>query len=214
MADYLLIINYHYSGMRRKTISYWSLVAVSVGLIGIFGLYDELNVYGYESQDHLDKVKNHTEKCKEKYESYKVIGESRFRIQNIVMTSLNDCIKTYKSPDWHSNFHNTEEIAMKILGLQSHNTQTDYKEFNKGIESKIEKMYTIGIGKEKYFVKFNICAGSDMEQFPEIHIKSDKEDKTVEFQKLIMPETCRVHEYKINAKYSESIVLSFAERQE
>ena len=199
--------------MIKKVIQHLSLFAIVVGVIGMFGFNSNFDAYASSQSDYEMTIKSTAEKCKQKHDSYRILGESEFRIQNIGMVSLNDCIKAYKGPNWNSNHHNIDGLIMELLELKSYSIITEKKDGVENMESKIEKLYTVGIGKEMHFVKFNVCAGSSMAQFPEVSITTDKENKTVKFQKLIMPETCRVHEYKVSAKYAESIVLSLLDLQ-
>ncbi len=78
----------------------------------------------------------------------------------------------------------------------------------KTLEPYTELLYTVNVGTEKYVIHFNVCAGEEAIEFPEILIKSSLDAVQMKSTKSIYPHSCHSYESTINAKYPNTITIT------
>lgn len=105
----------------------------------------------------------------------------------------------------------TKLVLISVLitaSLALYYNQESYAFANSGeTEAYTELIYSINVGTEKFLVHFNVCAGQDTIESPEVLLKSSLD--TVQFQstKAITANSCHSFESIIHAKYPSTIKI-------
>ncbi len=74
-------------------------------------------------------------------------------------------------------------------------------------EAYTELIYSVNVGTEKFLIHFNVCAGQNTIEFPEILLKSSLDTAQFQSTKAITANTCHSFESIIHAKYPSVIKI-------
>ena len=72
-------------------------------------------------------------------------------------------------------------------------------------------LYSINIGKDRYFVHFNVCVGEMPIKNPVVLVESNIDTVQINTEKKIVEDSCQNFEAIINAKHSQQIKISVME---
>ena len=105
--------------------------------------------------EQITVTKPRISQCEILFQSYKNIGEHRFKSKYSHLTYLKDCISLYKDPVWkYQGEDRHDKLYQRLLEIE---TKPEQKKLSEQPEVKI--LSKVNIGNEKYDVKFNVCAG-------------------------------------------------------
>jgi len=74
-----------------------------------------------------------------------------------------------------------------------------------------EILYSIDIGKDRYFIHFNACAGDQTLESPTILLESELETVQINSAKIIHANSCQDYEYQISTKSPDLIKITVME---
>ncbi len=158
--------------------------------------------------EQISVTKPRIKQCEILFQSYKNIGETKFKTKYSYINYLKDCIALYKDPIW------------KYLGDDRHDKL--YQRLSEIQKSKPEKKLSYeptvnilsktNIGYEKFDVKFNVCAGDKKIDKAKVLIKSQIESVEYGTNKDIPENSCRTYVTQINAKNPDNIFIVILEQ--
>ncbi len=159
--------------------------------------------------EQITVTKPRIKQCEILFQSYKNIGEHRFKSKYSHVTYLKDCMALYKDPIWkYQGDDRHDKLYQKLTDLQ----QAKPEQKKLSYEPEVKILSKINIGKEKYDVKFNVCAGDQKIDKAKVLIKSQIESIEYGTNKDIAENTCRTYVYQINAKNPDNIFITILEQ--
>ncbi len=159
--------------------------------------------------DQITVTKPRIKQCEVLFQSYKNIGEHRFKSKYSHVAYLKDCISLYKDPVWkYQGEDRHDKLYQRLIDIQ----QTKPEQKKLSFQPEVNILSKINIGKEKYDVKFNVCAGDKKIDKAKVLIKSQIESIEYGTNKDIAENTCRTYVYQINAKNPDNIFITILEQ--
>jgi len=74
-----------------------------------------------------------------------------------------------------------------------------------------EILYSINVGKDRYLIHYNVCAGDKSIVSPSIILESERDTVQVDSTKIIGPNSCQGFESIIDAKYPQLVKITIVE---
>ena len=158
--------------------------------------------------DQVTVTKPRIKQCEILFQSYKNIGEQRFKIKYSHINYLKDCISLYKDPVWNYQGEDRHDKLYKRLA----ELQQKPEQKKLSYEPTVNILSKIKIGDEKYDVKFNICAGDKKIDKAKVLIKSQIESVEYGTSKDVPENACRSYATQINAKNPDNIFITILEQ--
>ena len=153
-------------------------------------------------------TKPRIKQCEILFQSYKNVGEQRFKNTYLHVTYLKECITLYKDPIW--KYHG-EDRHDKLYDRLTELLQAKPEQKKLSDEPSVKILSKTNIGKEKYDVKFNVCAGDKKIDKAKVLIKSQIESVEYGTNKDIPENACRTYVTQINAKNPDNIFITILE---
>jgi len=174
----------------------------------IIRIDDELSEDPTLQADQVTVTKPRIKQCEILFQSYKNIGEQRFKTKYSHINYLKDCIILYKDPVWnHQGEDRYDKLYKKLTEIQQRPEQKKLS-----YEPTVNILSKIKVGDEKYDVKFNICAGDKKIDKAKVLIKSQIESVEYGTSKDVPENACRNYATQINAKNPENIFIIILEQ--
>ena len=158
--------------------------------------------------DQITVTKPRIKQCEILFQSYKNVGEQRFKVKYSHINYLKDCISLYKDPVWkYQGEDRYDKLYKRLTELQQKQEQKKLS-----YEPTVNILSKTKIGDEKYDVKFNICAGDKKIDKAKVLIKSQIESVEYGTNKDIPENACRSYATQINAKNPDNIFITILEQ--
>lgn len=141
--------------------------------------------------------------------TYKDLGQIKFVSKYFHVNYINDCVKLYKDPLWiYQGTDRIDKLYEKFLEFRQESKQVP----KLPIEPTVTIQSSTKTGTEKYFIKFNICAGDAPLDKAKVLIKSEIESVEIGSTKDIPANSCRTYETQLHAKHVANIKASIVEQ--
>ena len=143
------------------------------------------------------------------HQTYKDLGQIKFVSKYSHVNYIHDCVKLYKDPLWtYKGNDRIDKLYDKFLEFRQESKQVP-KSPN---DPTVSIQSSTKTGTEKYFIKFNICAGDVTLDKAKVLIKSEIEAIEVGSNKDIPANACRTYETQLHAKHLDNIKISIVEQ--
>ncbi|QLH03335.1 plastocyanin [Nitrosopumilus cobalaminigenes] len=148
--------------------------------------------------------------CSILYQSYKNIGKPQFVAKYDHVNFINICVKLYQDPVWkYQGDDRLEKLNEKFLEF---NQKAKNEAPKLSFEPTVKILSTTNIGKDKFDVKFNICAGDQKIDKAKVLVKSKIESIQVGSDKDIPSNVCRTYVTQIHANNVANIQITILEQ--
>jgi len=143
------------------------------------------------------------------HSTYKDLGQIKFVSKYSHVNYIHDCVKLYKDPFWtYKGDDRIDKLYEKFLEFRQETKQVP----KSPTEPTVTIQSSTKTGTEKYFIKFNICAGDLALDKAKVLIKSEIESVEVGSTKNIPANACRTYETQLYAKHIDNIKISIVEQ--
>ena len=148
--------------------------------------------------------------CMVTYQSWKELGDLKFKTKYSHVNYINECVKLYKDPVWkYQGSDRIEVLYKRFLELRE---QAKASAPKLSSEPHIQVQSKIKLGPEQFLVRFNVCAGDVPIDKAKILIRSEIDAIQVGSSKDVPANACRSYETQIYAKHADNIKLSIIEQ--
>jgi hypothetical protein len=144
------------------------------------------------------------------HQSWKELGDFRFKAKYSHVNYISECVKLYKDPVWKYQGNDRIDVLYKKF-LEFHEQALQAKpRLSTDPYIKVQSINNLGQGH--FLVKFNVCAGDLPIDKAKILIKSEIDAIQVGSSKDVPANACRSYETQIYAKHADNIKLSIIEQ--
>ena len=143
------------------------------------------------------------------HQTYKDLGQIKFVSKYSHVNYIQDCVKLYKDPLWtYKGNDRIDKLYEKFLEFREESKQVP----KSPVDPTVSIQSSTKSGTEKYFIKFNICAGDLPLDKAKVLIKSEIESVEIGSTKDIPANSCRTYETQLHAKHLDNVKISIVEQ--
>lgn len=118
------------------------------------------------------------------------------------MSNVDECLKICKDAIWTFNGKNKiEQQFDKLFDAQKTIQSKNPEDFKTSVNI-VSKTKVI---RDKYVVKYDICAGKTVSEIPAVLVKSELDSHALVSKKSIPAHTCKSFDIWIDSKYADKI---------
>jgi len=148
---------------------------------------------------HAQTSNSASYKCENRYDTYRNLGEVKF-IEKYRNTSIGDCLKLYKNPNWHfSGKSKIDRYYEQKAALEKAKTN----------QPKADILWNKVAGNGKYAVSYKICANNQHITQPTVLASSRVEEFLAVSYNSIPSNACKTFQTTIKSHSSSDIAIKY-----